>query len=151
MSDNKESNNVVSFLKIAMEAIEKGDDEYEKVFGIDYDDDSDEDSDDDSDNNKDFELHKKFILELHKRNKIFSMYEEAKLSWWYGSENIPENPSSRLKTHCINETAKMIQVASSNLKYDTSISEVRDFMDFYNRIRKHFKINNENEFLANLN
>jgi hypothetical protein len=142
MSDNKESNNVVSFLKIATEAIEKGDDEYEKVFGIDYD--------DDSDNNKDFELHKKFILELHKRNKLFSMYEEAKLSWWYGSENIPEKPSSMLKTHCIDETAKMIQKAGSNLKYDTSISEVRDFMDFYNRIKKHFKINNEIEFLSKM-
>lgn len=150
MSDNKETNNVVSFLNMAMEAIEKGDDEYEKVFGIDYDDDSDEDSDDDSDNNKDFELQKKFILELHKRNKLFLMYEEAKLSWWYGSENIPENPNPRLKTHCIDETAKMIQKAGSNLKYDKHSSDVIDFMDFYNRIKKHFKINNENEFLSKM-
>lgn len=99
-----------------------------------------------------FEIQKKFILELHKRNKIFSMYEEATLSWWYGSNNnIPKKPNPRLKSYSINKTAQMIHIAGSNLNYDKQNTDVSEFMDFYNRIRKHFKINNENEFLANLN
>ena len=67
MSDNKKSNNVVSFLNMAMKAIEKGDDEYEKVFGIVYCDDEDDSSEDDNNNNKN-ELQKKINNNNNKSN-----------------------------------------------------------------------------------
>ena len=97
-----------------------------------------------------FEKNKYLILELHKRNKLFVMSEEATISD-HKSNRYPQYPEAYIKQCSTAQTTKMIQRAESDLKWNGNKTEVLDLLSFCKKLKTFYEIENIDEFLSKMN